>query len=445
MANGRRTLIRGGHLVTMDDTLGDLPSGDLLIDDDVIAAVVAAGAAGDADAVIDASGMIVLPGLVDTHIHLWQTVLRGMASELWTGEYFERVLPYRARFRPDDVYAGGYVGGLELLSNGVTTALDFCHCIVSPGHADAAVAGLVAAGLRGVHGYSLRAKPPGHFTTHDQRSADAVRLNGEIAARGKGRVGLMLALSDLETVDVPTCAREVAQARELGLRMTIHSNFPGQVTAMHEAGLLGPNLLLVHCNVVTDRELDMLAHAGAAISVTPGVEIGLGSPFTVLGRAIRRGVRIGWGCDIPSFTNSDLIAQMRLAHQVQNFLDGAAERAEGRSGRRPGVPTLTARDVLRHGTIEGARALGLDDRIGSLTPGKQADVVLLRAPEFGTSLCDPAAHLLLQSGVQDVDTVLVAGRVRKRGGRLTGVDPGFLTALVDRARSHVLAAEPPPD
>ncbi|MFI0483546.1 amidohydrolase family protein [Actinomadura sp. 9N215] len=445
MANQRRTLIRGGHLVTMDESIGDLPSGDLLVEDDVIASVTPQEGR-DADDVIDASGMIVLPGLIDTHIHLWQTVLRGMASEMWKGEYFEEVLPYRARFRPEDMYAGGRVGGLELLSNGVTTALDFCHCIVSPKHADSAVAGLAASGLRGMHGYSLRAKPPGHFTTHDQRLADATRLSREIADRGEGRIGMMLALSDLETIDIPTSVREVTHARELGLGMTIHSNFPGQVTAMHKAGLLGSDLVLVHCNVVTDDELAMLADAGAAISVTPGVELGLGSPFTVLGRALRRGVRVAWGCDIPSFNNADLIAQMRLVYQLQGFVDGTAERAEGRTGRRrPGIPTLTPRDVLRHGTIEAARALGLDDRIGSLTPGKQADIVLLRAPRFGASLCEPAAHLLLQSGVQDIDTVLVAGRTRKRAGRLTDIDTDSLTDLIDRSRAHVLAEPPQPD
>ncbi|MFE9429211.1 amidohydrolase family protein [Kitasatospora sp. NPDC006697] len=440
MLDQRRILVRGGQLVTMDEAVGDLPAGDLLIEGDRITAVRERVDA-SVDKVLDATGMIVLPGLVDTHIHLWQTVLRGLASGLWTGEYFERVLPYRPRFRPEDLYAGGFAGGLELLSNGVTTAVDFCDCIGSPQHADSAVAGMAAAGVRGLHAYSVRSNAPGTFASPEQRLTDAARLAGEMAARGEGRIGLMLAISDVGTVDPATSVREVARARELGLGITMHANTPGQVTAMHEAGLLGEDLVLVHCNVITDEELDLLAQAGTALSVTPGLELAFGASFTMLGRALRRGVRTAWGTDIPSFTNADLFAQMRLAYHVQGYLDGTSERAEGRSGRRrPGIPTLTPREVLRLATIEAARAIGLADRIGSLTPGKQADVVLLRQSEFGASLGDPAATVLLQGGVQDVDTVLVGGRVRKRHGRL--VDDRRPAELIEAARAHVLAPDP---
>lgn len=440
MSNQRRTLIRGGNIVTMDDDIGDMPTGDMLIEGDVIAEVQPSCDA-IADEVIDAAGAIVLPGLIDTHIHLWQTVLRGMASGLWMGEYFERVLPYRARMRPEDMYIGGLVGGLELLSGGVTTAVDYCDCLSSPAHADSAVAGMAAAGMRGLYAYSVRANAPGVFTTHEERLADVARLSDEMDDRGKGRVELSLALSDVGTVDITTSVREVAHARRLGLRMTMHAGSAGQVAAMHDAGLLGPDLILVHCNVATDDELRMLADSGTAMSVTPGLELAFGSPFTMLGRAVKHGVRVTWGCDIPSFTNADLLSQMRLAYHIQGSLDGAAERAEGRTGRRrAGIPTLTPRDVLMSATIEAARAIGMADRIGTLSPGKQADIVLLRPSPYGTSLCDPAAHLLLQSGVQDIDTVLVAGRVHKRDGRL--VHSTAPARLVETARSHVLAEAP---
>ncbi|MFE9068520.1 amidohydrolase family protein [Streptomyces violaceusniger] len=437
MVDQRRTLVRGGRIVTMDDTIGDIAAGELLIEGDTIVAVRERTDA-TTDEVIDATGALVLPGLIDTHIHLWQTVLRGMASGLWTGEYFERVLPYRPRFRPEDMYAGGFAGGMELLSHGVTTAVDFCDCIGSPRHADSAVAGMTESGIRGLHAYSVRASSPGSFTSPEQRLADAARLRAELPKRGKGRVGLMLAISDVGTVDIETSVREVAHARELGLGITMHANTPGQVTALDEAGLLGEDLVLVHGNVVTDEELDLLAAAGTTMSVTPGLELAFGSPFTMLGRALRRGVRITWGCDIPSFTNADLLAQMRLIYHVQGYLDGSSERAEGRSGRRrPGIPTLTPLDVLRCATIDAARAIGLGDRIGSLTPGKQADLVILRESAFGASLSDPAASVLLQSGVQDIDTVMVGGRVHKRHGRL--VHERRPAELIETARAHVLA------
>ncbi|WP_166351410.1 amidohydrolase family protein [Phytoactinopolyspora limicola] len=443
----RRVLIRGGQVMTMDERLGDFTPGEVLVQGDTIVAVdhqVPKDEVGEVDEVIDATGMVVLPGLVDTHIHLWQTPLRGLASELWKGEYFEQVLPYRNRYRPDDIYAGGYAGGLELLSNGVTTALDFCHCLASPAHSDAAVAGLMDSGMRGAHGYSLRDRPVGGFGGHAARLTDADRVAGEIGKRGGGRVGLMLALSDRETVDLDTSVREVAFARERGLRMTIHSNFPGQITEMNDAGLLGPDLVVVHGNVCTDDELVMLADAGSFLSVTPAVEIGLGSPFTVLGRAFRRGVRVTWGCDIPSYVDADLFGQLRLGFHLQGFVDGATDRAEGRTGRRrPGLPTLTPHDILRFATRYGAAALGLDERIGSLTPGKQADLVILRTPPGGPSVCGLAAHVLLQSGARDVDTVMVAGMTRVRGGHGPDEDMGRADELVRDTRHHVLA-EPVP-
>ncbi|MBB5084884.1 amidohydrolase family protein [Nonomuraea endophytica] len=432
-------LIRGGHLLTMDDAIGDVPGGDLLIDGSTIVSAGPSNPGAQADEVIDATGMIVLPGFVDTHIHLWQTVLRGLASELWHGEYFTSVLPYRSRFRPEDVYAGGLAGGRELLGNGVTTALDFCHCIATPRHSDMAVAGLIDSGIRGVHGYSLRDKPPGHFTSHDQRLADAVRVQEGL---GHDRVSLMLALSDLETVDLATSAKEVAFARERGLGMTIHSNYAGQITAMHEAGLLGPDLVPVHGNVVTDDEIRMLADADATLSSTPAVEIGLGSSFSIVRRAVKLGLRVGWGCDIVTYTDADLLGQMRLGYQLTCYLDSEEERSQGRDGRRrPGIPTLTAREVLRMATVYGARALGLSARIGSLTPGKEADVILVK----GGSLADPAAHVLMQCNGRDVDTVLVAGEVRKRAGQHVGLDPERSGALIDAARAHVLAEFPSHD
>ncbi|WP_051579820.1 amidohydrolase family protein [Pseudonocardia acaciae] len=429
----RTTLIRRGFVLTMDPALGDLPTGDVLVRGGRIERV-AEQIDEPADEVIDAAGMFVLPGLVDTHIHLWQTPLRGLASDLWKGEYFTEVLPHRERYRPEDMYAGGYVGGLELLSNGTTTALDFCHAITSPAHVDSALAGLRDAGLRAVFGYSVKEKPAGVFGSQADRFDDVAR---RLEGMG-GRLSMMVALSDLETVDIGTCVREVAFARENGLRMTIHSNFERQITAMNEAGVLGPDVLPVHGNMFSDDEVLMLREHGMTLSFTPSVEV-YGAPCTVLGRALRAGVPVTWGCDIPSLVNADLFAQLRLVVHVQGFLDAQRERRHGRSPvRKAGIPSLTPRAALHAATLGGATALGLGDVTGSLTPGKEADIVLLRADRFGASLCDPAAHIAFQSGAQDVDTVLVGGEVRKQAGRLVGDHAARVATLVEQTRRHVL-------
>jgi cytosine/adenosine deaminase-related metal-dependent hydrolase len=423
-------LIRRGHVLTMDDQLGDLPVGDVLVRGNTIAKV-GAQLADRADEVIDADGMFVLPGLVDTHIHLWQTVLRGLAGDLWKGEYFTHVLPYRERFRPEDMYAGGYVGGLELLSHGTTTALDFCHAIGSPSHVDAALDGVRDSGLRAVFEYSVKETPPGVWRSQEERFRDLDRVREKLG----DRLSLMVAMSDLETVDIETCERETAFARERGLRRTIHSNFEQQVTAMHGKGLLGPDLLPVHGNVMTDYELDLLAEHGTTISFTPSVEV-YGAPCTVLGRALRRGIPITWGCDIPSFVNGDLLAQLRLVVHMQGFLDAQQERLSGRSGGRvPGIPSLTPRAALRSATIGGATALGFGDRTGSLTPGKEADIVLLDSGPFGTSLCDPAAHIVFQAGARTSTPCWSPARSASDPERCWTSTPGACTSSSPRAAS----------
>jgi 5-methylthioadenosine/S-adenosylhomocysteine deaminase len=437
----QRKLLRHAELLTMDPELGDVPRGDLLIAGGSIVAIGPDLSSEPADEVVDLSGCIVMPGLIDTHIHLWETPLRGLASELWIGEYFTQVLTYRTRMRPSDMYVGGYIGALELLRRGVTTVVDFCHCVGTPAHADAAVDAVEDAGIRAWHAYSVRAKPDGHFTSHEQRLDDARRVLERIS-EGSDRIRMMLALSDMEYVEIDVNAREVAMARELGLPMTIHCNSYGLLLELESAGLLGGDILPVHANKVSDEELELLARHGGAISATPELEIGMGHNFNVVARAHDRGVGVTIGNDIVPFARADMFTQMRFTLQFQRYFDAQKERLEGRQERVPGIPTLGARDVLGFASLDAAMALGVGDQLGSLSPGKCADLVVLRTSPFGRGACESATHVVLQSGADDVTAVMVDGTWRVWDGQFVGVDVDAAARDLNATREHLFAAPP---
>jgi len=199
----------------------------------------------------------------------------------------------------------------------------------------------------------------------------------------------------------------------------------GPITELHKRGLLGPDLLVIHGNLISNDELELMAAAGMSICFTPSADV-QGTPADIVRRAADKGVRLVFGCDIPSHVASDPIGQLRIMFNIQGFLDGAMARAFNIvSGRRPPVrkdmPLLRPRDLLRIATIETARAYGLDDKIGSLVPGKRADILLVRKGQFGYSVTDdPCAHVLLQTSPREIDTVIVDGTPRMRAGALLG-------------------------
>lgn len=435
----KRVLLRGGYILTMDEAVGDLDRGDLMIEGDRIAAV---GSTVDAavDEIVDARGMLVLPGLVDSHIHLWQTPLRGLASECWAGEYFPTVHPISGRYRPADMYTATYGGAIEAISHGTTTVLDFCHSVNSPEHADASLAALRDAGVRALFGYSFRDRPEVErrvFHSHEQRVRDAHRSHRELGPNEL--VQLAIALNNIDHVDQRTTVREVDCARQLGALVTVHSVAPADIDELHRYGLLGSDIVWVHQESAGPEQLDLLAEHGGTIAVTPEIEMGMSGRYPVTGRAARHGVPVTLGVDIPSGVNADLLVQMRLAFQLERMFDAQRERLEGREPERTSrLPTLTPRDVLRFATIDAARALGLGDEIGNLTPGKAADVLMLSTEPFGLGAGDPAAHVVLHASAADVDSVLVAGQFRMRSSRLVDVDESRLHQQLLDVREHVL-------
>ncbi|MBO3678737.1 amidohydrolase family protein [Streptomyces sp. NEAU-YJ-81] len=415
-----RILLTGGTVVSMDPAVGDLERGDVLIEDGVIVEVAEAIEAPDAET-IDATDRIVMPGFVDTHRHTWQTAFRGIGAD-WTFPEWAVAMhgTLKPHFRPEDVYLGTLLGRLEALHSGVTTMLDWCHCAQSPEHADAAVAA-----LRDTAGRSVFCHGAGWGTTG---SVETEIRRVRSALPGDGLVTMSFGLRGAEDTSMDTVAEELKLAAELGLRTSLHVESDGTrrpVADLHEHGLLRDTTTFVHANGLGDDELRMLADAGSSVSISPDVELRMGFGWPMTGRMLAAGLRPTLSIDDVPSVGGDMFATMRTTFVVQRGLDGG----------------LNSRDLLEFATVDGAHALGLAARTGSLTPGKDADVILLRADDITVlPVTDPVGTIVAAGHPGLVDTVLVAGRVVKRDGVLVGVDLPALKARLVASRDQVAAA-----
>jgi 5-methylthioadenosine/S-adenosylhomocysteine deaminase len=433
-----RILIKGAQIVTMDDAIGDFASADLLIENGAIAKVGPMIDAAGAE-IIDAADMIAMPGIVEGHNCLWQTVLRGFVPNLWFGTYFTKMLPLRQKYRPEDNFNAAYIGGFEMLSYGTTTIVDYCHNVRGPGYAEASVSALRETGVRHVFTHSFMNAKPDHFA-NEQAQYDYAR---KVYEEFHNPDSLTTINFGVESFGAPGLEKQLAFARGLKAPSCIHINEANVIGQLDAKGLLGPDLLIIHGNLASNDELLAMARTKTPLCFTPSADV-QGTPADVVRRGMDRGVKVVFGCDVPCHVASDTLGQLRAMFYVQAFLDGAMERSFSVvSTRRPavrkGMPLLTPRELLRIATIETAKVFGMDDRIGSLTPGKRADVVLVRKGPFGDSIeSDACAHVMLQTSARDIDTVIVDGKVRMSKGTLQGFDPARAKAMMKDSRKQIL-------
>ncbi|MFJ7073679.1 amidohydrolase family protein [Streptomyces sp. NPDC098781] len=412
-----KTLLTGGTVVSMDPVVGDLDRGDVLIEDGVIVEVAERVHAPDAE-VIDATDRIVMPGFVDNHRHTWQTAFRGVGAD-WTFPEWAVAMhgTVKPHYQPEDVYVGTLLGRLEALHSGVTTMLDWYHVAQSHAHEDAAVAALRDAPGRSIYCLGAGWGTPGPV------DADIRRVRADLT--GDGLVTMALGLRGPEATGMDTVARELKLADELGLRSSLHIEAGGTITDLREHGLLRDTTTFVHANGIADAELRMIADAGGSLSISPDVELkmGFGSPMT--GRALAAGLRPTLSIDDVPSVGGDMFSTMRTAFAVQRGLDGG----------------LRSRDLVEFATVDAARSCGLDARTGSITPGKDADLILLRADDLTVfPVTDPLATVVSAGHPGLVDTVLVAGRVVKRDGVLVGVDLAALRTRLVESRDRIANA-----
>lgn len=437
----RRILLKGGTIV------GGPSSGarDLLIDGGRIAAIETTIDAADAQ-IVDAAGMIVAPGFVDTHRHIWQTSIRGVAADWSLVEYIRFIrLGYATAYRPEDVWISTYAGALEALDAGITTICDFCHILRTPDHADAGLDALDSSGIRGQFYYGFYDVPsqPPSFADHDARVAHARQFfDSHFRRRPAGAlVSMGVALTEFNLIPVAHTADEIGMARDLDIPLTMHMgtlSTPDSIARLNDAGLLGPRMLHVHCNASGDDELKMIADSGGAISITPETELQMGMGIPVTNRALAVGLRPTIGIDIVSDYSGDMFAQMRILLQTARAMDNQKTLD---AGRMPAQIDLKVADAFDFATIDGARALGLGAQVGSLEVGKQADIILVRQDgiHHAPRTPDPVAALVLQARPSDIDSVFVAGEARKRHGRLVGIDIAAVRQRAQASADHLAA------
>jgi 5-methylthioadenosine/S-adenosylhomocysteine deaminase len=437
-----RLVLRGGTVLTMEP--GARPQvADVLVEDDRIAAIELAISV-DAEE-IDATGSVVMPGLVDTHRHVWQAGLRGVTGDSVLKDYF-RSIRFQAspRYRPEDIAIGNLAGMLEAIDAGVTTVLDFCHAVVSPEHADAAIDGTIESGIRSQFALGYSDMPGRHPSL---QSVDGLldlttRLRKERLHADNALVTLGVALSDLPEVGVERITSELAGARALGLRSTTN----GLAILFHDpvddlavfaaAGLHGPDIVWVHLNYASHEQLSRLFDQGGHVAVCPEAELAMGMGRPVTERALAAGGHCSFGCDVTTSVSGSLLSQARTAMQVGRLF--AADEGM-QKGQAPPQVAPDAETMLRAATLWGAETLGMDDRIGSLRPGKQADITVIRATDINTApLNDPYAMVIGQAHPGNVDTVVIGGRVLKRDGALVA-DWGSIRTRLETSSEHIIA------
>ncbi|MDP3170702.1 MAG: amidohydrolase family protein [Polaromonas sp.] len=427
MAAPARTLIKGATIVTMD-TLGDLPVGDILVTGDTLTEIAAVIHADDAQ-VVDATGHIVIPGLINAHMHTWQTALRGLAANWTLLEYFRKMHAGLATvFTPDDLHIATLVGSLNQLNCGTTTLADWCHNNPTPPHNDAAIAGLLASGIRAAffHGTPKPDPQPGQkpFWEVPHPRAEIERLLK--AHSGQPLLSIQAAVLGPHYSTLEVAIHDFAMARDLGLIASLHqgggpARTPDGWEKLEAAGLLGEHINIVHGHALDDVQLRRFCDLGVSFSAAPESEMTQGHGHPLTGRLRAFGRAPSLGVDLESVISGDMLSQARIALGMQRSLDNVAYREN--HGSIPPTSTVTTREALSWVTVEGARMLKQSHRIGSLAAGKQADLVMIRAGDLNMQpVHDPVNSVVMQASLANIDSVMVAGRWKKRHGQLLGVE-----------------------
>ncbi len=438
-----RVLLSGGAVLTMDTAIGDLPRGDVLIAGSTIEDVgvgLADRLAGNVE-VVDVSGAIVMPGMHDTHRHCWETQLRRLFPDVDLGQYIDAVMvDLSAHYRPNDVHVATRLSAAAALDSGITCVMDYFHNSRSVEHADAAVEAWLSSGMRAAHAPA----PPMMGDWDEQWPDDLYRLKSRYFSSDDQLVTLRVGLaSPIPQIGEPVALgpNGIRRARELGIGMSVDGFFgPVAGSALGnfaEQGLLGEDMTFIHCQDIGRDAWQRIADAGAHVSLatTSDTNLRISSADCPVQDALDCGIRPSLSIDVECSLSSDMFTQMRavLAAQraslARRAFDGEVDLPE----------PLSVHDVLAFATIDGARANGLATKTGSLTPGKQADLIVLGADDVNNMpLNHAAATVVLGADGRNVEAVFVAGRVQKWGGRLVGFDPVELNAEAVASRDYLL-------
>lgn len=440
-----RTLIKGATIITMD-AQGDLPQGDILVTGDTLTEIAPIIHADDA-AVVDGTGFIIIPGLVNAHMHTWQTALRGLAANWTLMEYFQKMHAALALvFTPQDLHIATLVGALNQINCGTTTLADWCHNNPTPEHNDAAISGLLESGIRAAffHGTAKPDPKPGQtpFWEVPHPRPEIERLLK--AHQGKPLLSVQAAVLGPHYSTLDVAMHDFAMAKDLGLIASLHQGGGPARTSdgwekLEAAGLLGDNINIVHGHALTDEQLKRFCDLGLTFSAAAESEMTQGHGFPITGRLKAIGKAPSLGVDLESVLSGDMLTQARVALGMQRSLDNFAYRQA--HGAIPPMSTVTTREALAWVTVEGARMLKASHRIGSLAAGKQADLVMIKASDLNMQpVHDAVSTVVMQTSLANIDSVMVAGQWKKRHGQLVNVDLAPKVAALRASGQKIVAA-----
>jgi len=423
-----RILLKGGTVLTLDKSIGNFTVADVLVEGSRIAAVGPNLSADDAR-VIDATGHIVMPGFVNPHQHAWLGLLRGLMPNVETlNEYFEAIPFAIGRYyRPQDMHLATLLTSLSCLDAGITSILDAAHNSLTPEHTDAALEAFDVAGLRAIH---MVGQPVGMAVKHWPGEVQRLKRSRDAVVN----VGLFANTPD---------ADQWAVAREFGCRiLSEFGNWDGSLSLLrdlHAKGLLRSDNIFNHCVRLTDDDWRILAEAGVNVTVNPRSDslFGLETDGFPYQTALEYGLRPALGIDIDTSQSGDMFGEMHAAFAQQRTF-GQKRRAAGDTS----APAPThVRPILEAATIDGAHCMGLESSIGSLTPGKQADLIMIRTD--GISIFpshNAVGNVVHMANRSDVRTVMVAGRLRKHEGQLVDVDLATVRRATETSREYLFDA-----
>jgi cytosine/adenosine deaminase-related metal-dependent hydrolase len=423
-------VVRGAQILSMDDQIGDLPSGDVHVHDGVIVAVAANVNAPGAQ-VIDGKGMICMPGFVDTHLHHWTSVLRPlMRSDDPKLTYFPVTAACGIVYTPQDSYRSVMLSLAQSLSAGITTTQNWAHNVRSPAHADAEMGAMRDSGIRGRFAYGNPALHPNDQTIDlpdlARAKRDWVGKDGMLTLGINSRSVDNFNAATRGGINVEMAKKEWGAARDLGLPITMHTSGVGAIKTLNEAGLLGPDVQLVHPLGTNEEDRAALAKHGVSYSTSPVGEAGRTADIQFV-EMIEAGVKMSLSIDHTTTYDCNCFMSMRVLHTCNLHRFGPKNK-------------VTMKRLVQLATIDGARDLGFADKTSSLTPGKRADLILIRTTDGNLApVEEPYNALVLLAQPSNVDTVVVDGRILRRNGKFTALDQEKVIAEAAQAAAGLKA------
>ena len=405
-----RILFKNAVVLSLDPKVGDFDRADVLVEGRRIAAVrpdIQATAT-----VINAANSIVMPGFIDSHHHFYQSALRNVLANGILDDYFRDIVNKATPlYRPEDAYVGVLSGALRSISAGITNVTDLSQVSNTPEHSDAMVKAFRDSGIRAIYAY---ARGYGQGAKYPQ---DVERVQKQHFSSSDQLVTLAMATA--------ISKEQWLLARKHGLRIYTHvvgsvsAVAPAAVMKLGDEGLMGADNVYIHFTGATAEQMKRVKDTGGWLSLACPIEMTMRHGMPPLQLALDHGIRPSLSSDVETTMAADMFSQMRAAFTLQR----AELNERVIKGEKSLPPLLTAKDVIAMATIEGARTNGLDSRIGSLTPGKDADLIMLRTDMTNVMPLNNAYGAIVTGmDTSNIDTVMVAGRILKQRGRLIGVD-----------------------